>query len=1163
MGVFSGVAAGRSRVCSDFKGPRRGGPIAAAVLLCLLAGSAGGGQAGERTVPRCDRLGDELPPGAVARWGTLRLRPGIMVWSVDFDPLSGKLAAGVLWGGLLFYDGGDGRLLARWPAEADRDVDEMDRLLDGLNSALGGPPRSPGVTRVRYSPDGSRVAELSGSALRLKDRAGEPVMDPVPIDTGGDDSLVFSADGRLLCTRRDSRRVLCLWPGEGRRRSYRFEAQRLRALALAPDGSRLAVAGDRGTVWMLDPAGGRRRAAVRLGSGVYALRFAGGAGRLLAGLTDGSLWRLDAAGSRGWRKTRLLRAACPHGSGSWIQAIALYGGGEQLAFCAGDCVYTRALAGDGAARLLGHHPGGVRDLAVSPDGARLASAGGEVIHLWDLASGRRIDDHPGHEQGVGHLAVHPQGGWAYTGGDQGAVWAWPIADPAAPRAAAADRRAEPGGQARSARTTPPGQQVEAKDRAAAPAPRRLLAPSGQRVTALALSPDGRRLAVLLRDGALHRFALAAADPSQARALGPVQLAGRFAHALRFAPDGERLWVAMPTEPHGEPGAADAAAGAQRGVLALDFASGTITGRLDGLDSHVYAIHPAPDGRLAVALGLGELLLLDPQQQQPARQVPARGRPTAYTYSPDGTLLAYGGRSGRVFLRTARHHRPFHMLAGHRLAVADLAFSPDGRQLASAARDSTIRLWSVASGALLAEYPHAGEVAALAFTPDGEHLIGCTRASSCLLWRSGARRRAPVRGPREPLVVLPPVLAGAPLLAAERRRIRRAVGERLRRQRGWPVVLVEPERVERLIALAREHRWRADGPRCVGEVPLDELLQRELPRAARAVTALRAPADPQGGYRIEVRLELADGGLASRPPVFSAAVAEPAEPAAWLQAAGRLSRRPPERPADEPAGRATGMLSALVAAEMPRRARLELSAPQALGPWAAAPTLDALAAVQPELDACLADSAGLGVRGQAVLVVGAGGAVSRCAIDSRQSPPRRDLLDCACRALSRATFAPGEAGRRLGMRLTSVGPHCLRRGQACYAARVRVLEPEPLRQHAAASWPLIEPELAGCFARAAIAGPTALRAKVRIAPDGRVGLRRLHTRSQLPAATRTALKRCIAEALAHTPLPCSPTGEALTAQLQIRGRPDANPTGLDGLHGLDDLLQPPRPDPGSD
>jgi WD40 repeat protein len=65
------------------------------------------------------------------------------------------------------------------------------------------------------------------------------------------------------------------------------------------------------------------------------------------------------------------------------------------------------------------------------------------------------------------------------------------------------------------------------------------------------------------------------------------------------------------------------------------------------------------------------------------------------FSPDGRLLAAGHEDSTIQIWGAASGTPRVTLAGHNVGVHDLAFSPDGRTLLSAA-DSTLKLWHVAT-----------------------------------------------------------------------------------------------------------------------------------------------------------------------------------------------------------------------------------------------------------------------------------------------------------------------------------------------------------------------------------------------------------------------------------------------------------------------------------
>jgi len=88
-------------------------------------------------------------------------------------------------------------------------------------------------------------------------------------------------------------------------------------------------------------------------------------------------------------------------------------------------------------------------------------------------------------------------------------------------------------------------------------------------------------------------------------------------------------------------------------------------------------------------------------------------------------LAYGGKRLAVAGEGLAVRQPtgaFVRLPGHAGNVLCVAFSPDGRLLASGGTDKTLRVWSTEEAKELACYPHASPVRSVAFAPDGRALF---------------------------------------------------------------------------------------------------------------------------------------------------------------------------------------------------------------------------------------------------------------------------------------------------------------------------------------------------------------------------------------------------------------------------------------------------------
>jgi WD40 repeat protein/transcriptional regulator with XRE-family HTH domain len=475
--------------------------------------------------------------------------------------------------------------------------------------------------------------------------------------------------------------------------------------------------------------------------------------RLLAATgDDGSLrlWNVALPG----RPT--LASALTQAGGKWPLYVAEFSPNGKLLAAAGPgpAVTLWEMSGSRATRLHGPIAGKGDALAIafSPDSATLAVASRDgTVRLWDVSDPARAtaDGAPLVIPKSGtpdSVAFSPDGAMLAAGSTAGTAWLWRVPSRASLAAGAAP----------------------------APLPGMPLTGPAAEVSGVAFSPDGHEIAASSKDEKvwLWRVRAGHAVPD-----GTLTGATDWVNTVAFSPDGRSV----------------AAGTSSANVLVWSLATRALSATLP---------HPLPvtsvawDGpdRIAAGGADGTICLWS----LPPPVLATDGPPTSVAYSPDGHALAVGASSvqlwnARSHALLARHALPSKaftnatvfrpakagdpliataisdgtvaLLDGRTLApvtpaftvtedgaAESVAFSPDGRLLATGADDGTVRLFDVTNPVrprqlTVAREPGSSDsIYTVVFAPDGTTIAAASTGNAVQLWRVTSRHGLSSAGP---------------------------------------------------------------------------------------------------------------------------------------------------------------------------------------------------------------------------------------------------------------------------------------------------------------------------------------------------------------------------------------------------------------------------------
>jgi cytochrome c len=105
---------------------------------------------------------------------------------------------------------------------------------------------------------------------------------------------------------------------------------------------------------------------------------------------------------------------------------------------------------------------------------------------------------------------------------------------------------------------------------------------------------------------------------------------------------------------------------------------------------------------------------------------------AVAFLPDGGIIT-GGEDGKIAVWKAGAAEPSRVFSGHTAPIVSFAVSPDGKHIASASWDRTVRIWQVSGGDAQVLEGHQQNVNGVAFTPDGKSLVSVSYDPQLRVW----------------------------------------------------------------------------------------------------------------------------------------------------------------------------------------------------------------------------------------------------------------------------------------------------------------------------------------------------------------------------------------------------------------------------------------------
>ena len=583
------------------------------------------------------------------------------------------------------------------------------------------------ISEIQYSSDGALLVVATGIGIWLYDTTTYQEVALLTAHTSAVKCLAFSPDGHILASGGEDGTILLWHRSTGAQKVLTESTESVSNLAFSPDGKTIA-SGSGGTIRFWDTITGEQKAALTgLPEHISDLSFSPD-GKTIVSVTWGSEICISDT-ITGKPKKRFTVPTTDS-----VFSIAFSPDGKIVAIGSRDGnIYLSDLNTGRLMRKLTGHSVDVQRVVFSPDGKTLASSSyiDETVRIWDVNTGEHKRTLTGHTGDIEGLAFSLDGKTlASSGSGDGTIRFWDVRT-------GNEKHAVTGhtGDIHSVAFNPDGKFVASGHDDGVirfwDAETGLYLKTfkkGYEASGLVFSEDGKTLAYA--DGL--DICLQDAGTGEEKMLLTGHTWG--IHSMALSPDGNIL-----------------ASGSEDTTIRLwDMHTGEHKRTLNGHTDRVYSVAFSPDGKtLASGSDDNTLRLWSVDTGETERILTGHAGEfkgvdngpssvegvKSVAFSPDGKTLASGGGDNVIHLWDVETGKSKIALIGHTHWVFSLAFSPDGKTLASGSVDSDIRLWDPHTGQHKKTLTGHGKwVRSIAFSSDGKTLVSGSDDGSVLLWK---------------------------------------------------------------------------------------------------------------------------------------------------------------------------------------------------------------------------------------------------------------------------------------------------------------------------------------------------------------------------------------------------------------------------------------------